>query len=510
MKLPLSRRPDPAVLLVALLVVVNLLAVLGMVRARRDARAALREGLALETRADARAFEARLASEHAQLEFLAHSTPLAAPSGAGDDPVARRWERLDLEATLLLYLQSSPAVVRLRVREGEKSRAVVRRIDGVPALAAPGETLPLDHGLLRTSWVLDEGPPRRELEAWVDPRPLVADLGDHLLFHRSPPSETSGPVERVTSPRWTPRLEGWLERTEGDARALGAVERLADLYRVTLLLNVVLLPATLLLGALTLRRMRRLTRLESERRQRERLRQLELQVQHSERLASLGRFAAGMAHEINNPLAGMSNYLQLLREDLDGGEPEAARQWLPRIEEGIERVAGTVQQVLHFAEPGRAEHRWVKLEEVLERTADFLRGHPDCRGATLRVRCPPDLDVVGDTVSLGQLVLNLVLNACQAHPGGEVEIVAEARKEAGEEWVELRVLDRGPGIDPEIRDRLFEPFQSTRGSSGLGLAVCHGIVSRHGGHIEATDREPGPGTQMWVRLPLRAAPEETA
>jgi signal transduction histidine kinase len=255
---------------------------------------------------------------------------------------------------------------------------------------------------------------------------------------------------------------------------------------------------------------RRLAHLESERRQQERLRQLELQVQHSERLASLGRFAAGMAHEINNPLAGMSNYFQLLREDLDENKPEAARQWLPRIEEGIERVAGTVQQVLHFAEPGQAEHRRVKLDEVLERTADFLRGHPDCRNATLRVHCPPDLDVMGDTVSLGQLVLNLVLNACQAHPDGEVEIVAEARREAGEDFVELRVLDRGPGIDPQIRDRLFEPFQSTRGSSGLGLAVCHGIVARHGGRIEARDRTPGPGTELWIRLPRRATPEEEA
>ena len=401
---------------------------------------------------------------------------------------------------MLLYLRSNPAVARLRVRDGDEILAIAHRDDEVPTLAAPGAPLPLDLWLLQATWPLDGS---SVLEAWVDTRPLVADLGSSLKLHRTLPAEPRGPLEPVAGDRWQPPLRGWLERTESDTRVLGAVERLAGLYRGTLILNVALLPVTLLLGALTVRRVRRLAGLESERRQQERLRALEMQVQHAERLASLGRFAAGTAHEINNPLAGMRNYLQLLREDLDAGRADQARTWVPRLAEGIERVASTVRQVLHFAEPGAAAHEPVDLGEVVERTVLFLRRHPECGDTTLTVRRHGDLNLEGDAVGLGQLVLNLVLNACQAGAGdasAEVEVDVAAD---GADLV-LRVLDRGTGIVPEMRDRLFEPFQSGRASSGLGLAVCHGIVGRHRGTIDALDRHPGPGTELRVRLPRRA------
>ena len=499
MKLLNPYRLDPAVLLVGVLVAVNLLAVVGLVAARRDARSAVREGLALETRADARAFEARLTSELAQLEFLARSPPLTTLSTvAASDPVALRWARLDLEATLLLYMQSNPSVVELRVREDEEIRAVARRVGGVPSLASPGDQSPPDSRLLHAAWAVEESP--TELEGWLDPQPLVLDLGDHLRLLRTKPEESSGPVERVSIAGRNPPFEAWIERSHSDdTRVLGAVERLADLYWITLMFNVALLPATLGLGALTLRRIRRLDRLENERQQQERLRALELQVQHSERLASLGRFAAGFAHEINNPLEGMANYVQLLHDDVGSGRLDAARQWLPRLNEGIDRVAGTVRQVLHFAEPGSAAHDRVDFGEVIERTVDFSRRHPDCREAVFKVRCEQGLHLEGDSVSLGQLVLNLVLNACQMQAaGGEVEIIGCA---APDGRIELRVLDTGPGISAEMRDCLFEPFQSSRGSSGLGLAVCHGLVAGHQGTIEALDRIPGPGAEILVRLP---------
>ncbi len=514
----LSRyRLDPTVLLIALLVAVNLGAVIGLVTARRDARRAVQEGLELEIRADARALEARLAAEHDSLDFLARSAPFSSlPTDHGVDPVARRWARLELEATLLLYLRSNPAVTRLRVRDRDGVLAVAQRDGKVPTLAVPDDPLPLELWLLRATWPLDGS---SELEAWLDTRPLVADLGSALELHRTLPADPQGPLEAVTSDRWQPPLKGWLERTESDTRVLGAVDRLAGLYRGTLILNVALLPVTLLLGALTVRRARRLASLESERRQRERLRTLEMQVQHSERLASLGRFAAGTAHEINNPLAGMTNYLQLLREDLEIGRIDQAREWVPRLDEGIDRVAGIVRQVLHFAEPGAAAHESVDLAEVIERTVLFLNRHPECRDATVRIHCEGDLRLEGDAVGLGQLVLNLVLNACQAVPEGasaEVDVDAregdldgDTRNSIPGGTVVLRVLDRGSGIVPEMRDRLFEPFQSGRDSSGLGLAVCHGIVGRHRGTIEAFDRVPGPGTELRVRLPRRADETET-
>jgi hypothetical protein len=186
-------RLDPAVLLVALLVVANVLAVVGMMRARRDARTAVREGLELETRADARAFEARLSSELAQLEFLAASPPLAAVAAIPDgDPVARRWARLDLEATLLLYLQASSAVVRLRVRDPGEVWALVERRGGVPSLGTPDAVLPYDVDLLRASWRLGGDEPWGELEAWVDPRPLVANPSTRCRGWAGPPPSPAG------------------------------------------------------------------------------------------------------------------------------------------------------------------------------------------------------------------------------------------------------------------------------------------------------------------------------
>lgn len=490
---------DPALATVVVLLLVNLAEVAGMVPVRREARAAVRAERALETRADARTLESLLAQQHADLSFLAQAPPftsLGDGASGGEDPVARRWARLDAEATLLLFLESSPAVARLRV-VGEDGRvlAIAERPAGAPQLASPAAPAAADPAWLHAAWPLADG---GRLEAWIDPAPLLLAAGPELRLARAPPEDPAGVAEPVTSALWTPRLEGWVQRTAPGAGVAGAVERLAGRYRLTLLLNVALLPLLLVLGGLTFRRVRRLARLESEKRQEARLKELERQVQHSERLASIGRFAAGIAHEINNPLEGMANYAQLLSEDLENGRFTEARKWLPRLREGIDRAAGTVRQVLRFAEPGSRDHQPIDLAEILKRTVDFVRGHPDCRGTVIRLSAPPTLPLVGDARTLGQVVLNLVLNACQAQgEGGEVDVVARSLPEA----IDLRVLDRGPGFAPEVAERLFEPFVSLRGSTGLGLAVSRTIVLEHGGTIAAGRRADGPGAELSVSLP---------
>lgn len=505
---------DLAVGLVVLLLVVNLLAISGMVQARRDARAAIREGQILETRADSRTVEALLAQLYADLEFLAQSPPFADASPAtGEDPVARRWARLDVEATLLRFLQTRPAVVGLRAGDVDSAWAVAERVDGVPALGRPEREPEIDPGLLHATIPL--GRDDAWLEARIDPRPVLATVGPDLRLHRSPPTAPSGPVEPLRSGLWTPALEGWIEGGERDAGVAGAVDRLASRYRTTLVLNIALLPVSLMLVVLTLRRVQRLARLESEREQAERLRALERQVRHAERLSSLGRFAAGIAHEIANPLEGMANYLQLVRDDLEAGRVDDARAWLPRLDEGIERAAGTVRQVLDFAEPGRGARDTLDLRAVVERAVVFARGHPDCRDVAIRVEGPSELPILGDSVTLGQLALNLLLNACQAQEpspegAGEVEVrlhvegpvEGSVENEVGDAArAVIRVRDRGPGFPPEIAANPFEPFRSTRGSTGLGLVVCHGIVTEHGGEISVGAREDGPGAEVVVRLP---------
>ncbi len=501
-------RPDPALGLVVLLLLINLIAVLGLTRSRKDVRTALREQRALATRADARTFEALLAQQHAELAFLASSPPLAAASAGGlvTDPVRDRWQRLDVEASLLLFLQSHPAVQRLEVLRGWSGLHVVAmRVDGLPQLAPPDTPPPsMRHAWLSTRQSLGVGAETAELRAWLDPAPLLATTDPLVTLHRIEPLAPGVPVESVASEQWSPPFRGWLERREDGAGVMLSVSRLENRYGRTLLLNVALVPLSLILGGLTIRRIRRLARLESEAEQRERVQGLEKQVQHADRLASLGRFAAGIAHEINNPLEGMGNYLQLLGDDLDRGSIAGAQRWVPRLREGIDRTAGTVRQVLSFAEPGRAGNSRVDLGEVITRAVGFLRGHPDSQDASIEIRIDQETEplwVIGDAQTLGQVILNLVLNSCQVQLGTLPDVEVHARREGGR--VVVLVLDRGPGFDPELKERLFEPFQSGRGSIGLGLAVCQSIVLGHGGHITATNRDNG-GACVRVDLPASA------
>jgi signal transduction histidine kinase len=255
------------------------------------------------------------------------------------------------------------------------------------------------------------------------------------------------------------------------------------------------------------RQVRRSARLEAAAEQQARVRELERQLFHSERLASVGRLAAGLAHEINNPLEGMTNYLSMLREDLEAGRAEDARELVPPLSEGLGRVAGILRQVLAFADPGRTPKSRLDLARVVGRTAEFVRANPAYRGVRIGVALPAEpLPVVGNEVTLGQLVLNLLVNACQAQPDhGEVEVTA---RRAGDR-AEVTVADRGRGLPPEVRERLFEPFVSTRGSTGLGLAVCHGIAEDHRGRLAAEDR-PGGGTVFRFELPLAEEGGESA
>ena len=496
-------RFDPAIGLVTLLLGINLLAVLGLVSSLRDVRQAIDEQRILETRADARTFETLLAQQHADVSFLAHAPPFATAGAieASDDPMGRRWARLDLESSLLLFLQSRPAVHRLELSVAGKDRGTVAvNRDGVPQLLPPGSPAPQDPSLVQASWTLGQGPGR--LQAWIDPTPLLVTTGPGLRLWPSetPQKAPDQTFEAVSSNLWTPPFHALIGRRHSDDNVAHTVERLADRYLWILIFNVALMPLSLILAALTLRRVRRLAKLESEAAQQAQLRALEGQVRHADRLASLGRFAAGIAHEINNPLEGMANYLHLLDADLHVGSVDDARRWLPRLREGIDRAAGTVRQVLSFAEPGQGVKRSTDLSDIVERTLHFLRRHPDCVHIRLRRHGSDIVEVLGDPQTLGQLVLNLVLNACQAQGrDGEVEVRVAA---IGQGHAELLVEDRGPGFPEAIRQHLFEPFQSGRGSLGLGLAVCLGIVVDHGGEIRVEERDDGPGSRVRVLLPL--------
>jgi len=228
-------------------------------------------------------------------------------------------------------------------------------------------------------------------------------------------------------------------------------------------------------------------------------RQILARLAAADRLASVGTLAAGMAHEINNPLEGMSNYLSLARASLSQGDTAAAARQLDRVGEGLERAAAVVRQALQHADPARAPHTPLDLNAILMQSVEFVRARREFAGIRFDLDLTRDTpQVMGSQVLLGQIFLNLILNACEAQPsGGEVSVSTRAT----DDDAVLEIADRGPGVPPDAVARIFEPFYSTKDSTGLGLSICHAIVRQHEGEISVENRTGG-GALFRLRFPL--------
>jgi signal transduction histidine kinase len=331
-----------------------------------------------------------------------------------------------------------------------------------------------------------------------------------LVLGRFPPGPRGTEVraERQVSAEAHVRAEGWsapgpfvLACRQAEGTVVGLAEPVWARYRTTYTLNLAVMALALLLGGFAVVQARRRAGLEARAAEEARVRELERQLFHVERLTTVGRLAAGIAHEINNPLEGMSNYLTLARDALGRGEPEAAERHLGAVKQGLDRAAGIVRQVLAHADPAKAAHAPVDLNEVLRETEQFVRSRREFSHVafTLDLTDGPLL-VHGNPVMLGQVAMNLIVNACEVQPDeGEVRVVS--RREDG--LVVAEFADRGPGIPEADRQRVFEPFFSTRDSTGLGLSICHNIVRQHDGDLEVLSREGG-GSVFRMRLPALA------
>jgi signal transduction histidine kinase len=233
-----------------------------------------------------------------------------------------------------------------------------------------------------------------------------------------------------------------------------------------------------------------------------RQKRLERELQIRERLSSIGLMTAGVAHDINNPLEGIGNYLRLLaNRDL----PEETRQrYLARIAEGFERIRSLVHELLRFTGPG-GPHGPVELGGVVRRACKMAAFAPDVQASSIELLgLDAPLHVVGDGSRLEQLVFNLVTNAATAmrgRDGARIEIAARALAEdGGPAAVEVEVSDTGPGLDPADLDRVFDPFFTRTGSLGLGLSVCYATALAHGGVLRVANRERG-GAVFSFRIP---------
>jgi signal transduction histidine kinase len=234
----------------------------------------------------------------------------------------------------------------------------------------------------------------------------------------------------------------------------------------------------------------------------EQLRQTQAQLVRSERLASVGRLAAGLAHEIGNPIAALMGLEDLL---LAGGlEPEEQHDFLQRMRRETERVHRILRDLLAFARPSSVEKAAPQpgdVEGAVHDTAALVMPHPALRDVDLALDLHRELPLVAlGREQLVQVLLNLVLNAADAvGPRGHIRI--EAQPASG--GVRLVVSDDGPGVAPEVRERLFEPFVTTKEvgkGTGLGLAVCRGLVEAVGGTIEL-DATVERGARFVIELP---------
>ncbi|HYN86854.1 MAG TPA: ATP-binding protein, partial [Pyrinomonadaceae bacterium] len=242
----------------------------------------------------------------------------------------------------------------------------------------------------------------------------------------------------------------------------------------------------------------------------ERLRRMSEQMVRAEKLAATGTLAAGVAHEVNNPLASISSLIQILqsRPLTPESEPEA-REMLRLVQTQVERITRVLRDMTEFARARTTERAPVDVRRVVEaavRLASFDKSFKRLELVTnFDERAPR---VSADSDQLQQVFLNLLLNARDATPeGGRVEVRTRFGDDARSVVVE--VSDTGSGIAPETLPRVFDPFYSTKPTgTGLGLAVCYGIVTAHGGRIEAAPRN-GRGTVVRVTLPVEESGETT-
>ncbi|MEZ4416583.1 MAG: ATP-binding protein [Gemmatimonadota bacterium] len=226
---------------------------------------------------------------------------------------------------------------------------------------------------------------------------------------------------------------------------------------------------------------------------------IEEQMRHSERLAAVSIMAAGLAHEINNPLAILQNRIELMQREAD---PESgfARD-LEVLSAHVGRLRGITSDLLAFAREESSGTDQVHIDAVAQRLVDLLERTFVTQGIHLVSDIGPVPPVVGDERAIEAVLVNLLTNAAQATPdGGLVRLRMGHDAERGHVWV--WVEDSGPGIPHELRDRIFEPFFTTKGGTGLGLTLCRTIVERHGGVLRV---DPGfdEGTRFVLELPVR-------
>jgi signal transduction histidine kinase len=227
---------------------------------------------------------------------------------------------------------------------------------------------------------------------------------------------------------------------------------------------------------------------------------LQEQLRHSDRLATIGKLAAGVAHELNEPLGSILGFAQLAKKSND--LPKQAAQDLDRIVSASLHAREVIRKLMLFARQMPPRRTRLNLNQVVKESLYLFEARCARQGIELGLSLAPGLpDIHADATHLTQVMTNLVVNAIQAMPGGgKLSVVTWSDPD----WVWLRVEDTGEGMSPEVKKQMFMPFFTTKevdGGTGLGLAVVHGIVTAHKGFIKV-ESQVGRGTRFEIRFPL--------
>jgi signal transduction histidine kinase len=228
---------------------------------------------------------------------------------------------------------------------------------------------------------------------------------------------------------------------------------------------------------------------------------LQDQLRHADRLATIGQLAAGLAHELNEPLGNILGFAQLARRC--PGLPDQAEQDLEKILKASLNAREVIRKMLAFARPQPPHKKKVSLNQIIEEGLYFFESRCAKEGIQILLTLTPELpEIYADPVQLNQVLVNLVINALQAMPkGGRLRI----QTLAAQDHLSLIVEDSGPGMTEEVLKQIFTPFFTTKEigqGTGLGLPVVHGIITSHGGTIQVKS-QVGRGTRFEIDLPLQ-------
>ncbi|MDM8517535.1 ATP-binding protein, partial [Desulfobacterales bacterium HSG16] len=238
---------------------------------------------------------------------------------------------------------------------------------------------------------------------------------------------------------------------------------------------------------------------------------LEKQLLQSQKMESIGTLASGVAHEINNPVNGIMNYAQLIKDKIDSGSPLV--EYASEIIYETNRVTTIVRNLLTFARQDRIEYSPARLKDIIDQTLSLIRTVLRKNQINLELIVPEDLPLIKcRSQQIQQVLMNLITNARDAlnekYPGYDenkkIEISSSLFQKDGRELVRITVYDKGIGINSNVSKNLFDPFYTTKGravGTGLGLSISFGIIRDHHGEL-SFESEPGKYTKFHIDLPV--------